>query len=110
MRVVGGRMKSDYQYSGTIVYNNFPWCKKTAEQKNKIKSTAKAILDARKKYCGSSFADMYGADMYLYPELKKAHEENDKAVMQAYGFDQNMDESEIVAELFKLHEKLSKKK
>ncbi len=110
MRVVGGRLETRYQYSNTIVYNNFPWCKATPEQRTKIKSTAKLILDARAKNPDSSFADMYGVDMYLYPELKKAHEENDKAVMQAYGFDQNMDESEIVAELFKLYEKLSKKK
>ena len=102
-------MKSDYQYSGTIVYNNFPWPNPTDEQKTKIEKTAQAILDARKKYPEASLADMYGADMYLFSELCKAHEANDKAVMQTYGFKGDWDESEIVSELFKMYEKIIKK-
>ncbi|MEE3313503.1 MAG: DNA methyltransferase [Treponema sp.] len=109
MRAVCGRLETRYCYSIGVVYNNFPWPNPTDEQKSKIEKTAQAILDARSKYPDSSLADMYGADMYLFPELRKAHEANDKAVIQAYGFRQNLEESEIVAELFKIYEELTKK-
>ena len=109
MRTVCGRLKSDYRYSKDIVYNNFPWCNPTETQKNKIEQTAQAILDVRAKYPDSSLADLYD-ETTMPPELRKAHKENDKAVMQAYGFNPKMTESEIVAELFKLYEKLTKKK
>ncbi|MBO6132091.1 MAG: methylase [Treponema sp.] len=108
MRAVCGRLKSDYSYSNTIVYNNFPWCNPTDEQKAKIEKTAQAILDARAKYPDSSLADLYDETL-MPPELRKAHQENDKAVMQAYGFSTKMTESECVAELFKLYEKLVQK-
>ena len=109
MRAVCGRLKSDYSYSNTIVYNNFPWCDPTDEQKAKIEKTAQAILDARAKYPDSSLADLYD-ETTMPPDLRKAHKENDKAVMAAYGFDPKMSETEIVAELFKMYEKLAKKK
>ena len=103
MRVVAGRLETRYQYSGSVVYNNFPWCNSTAEQKDSIEKTAQAILDARAKYPNDSLADMY--DKTFMPEdLRTAHELNDKAVMRAYGFKDDMEESEIVAELFKLYE------
>ena len=108
MRAVAGRLKSDYRYSKDIVYNNFPWCTPTDEQKAKIEKTAQAILDARAKYPDSSLADLYDETL-MPPELRKAHQENDKAVMQAYGFSTKMTESECVAELFKLYEKLVQK-
>ena len=108
-RVVCGRLKSDYDYSGKIVYNNFPWCNPTETQKKKIKETAQAILDARAKYPDSSLADLYD-EATMPPELRKAHKENDKAVMAAYGFNLKMSESEIVAELFKMYGKLAEKK
>ncbi|MBO6141700.1 MAG: class I SAM-dependent DNA methyltransferase [Ruminococcus sp.] len=107
MRAVAGRLKSDYRYSKDIVYNNFPWCEPTPEQKAKIEKTAQAILDARAKYPDSSFADMYGDNMYLYGDLVSAHNANDKAVMQAYGFKPDMPESEIVAELMKMYQRLT---
>jgi hypothetical protein len=107
MRTVCGRLKSDYRYAKDIVYNNFPWCEPTAEQKAKIEETAQAILDARALYPDSSLADLYGKDMYLYPELLKAHQANDKAVMQAYGFwGKIKTESECVAELMKMYQQL----
>lgn len=109
MRTVGGRLKSDYRYSKDIVYNNFPWCNPTAEQKSKIEETAQAILDARAKYADCTLSQLYGENAYLFPELLKAHEANDKVVMSAYGFTPNMTESEIVAELFKMYEKLTEK-
>lgn len=106
MRVVCGRLKSDYRYSGTLVYNNFPWPTPTDAQKYKIEQTAQAILDARALYPDSSLADLYD-EVTMPPELRKAHQNNDRAVMEAYGFDwRNMTESECVAELFKLYSKL----
>ena len=107
MRAVAGRLKSDYRYSKDIVYNNFPWCNPTDEQKARIEQTAQAILDARAKYPDSSLADLYDETL-MPPELRKAHQANDKTVMQAYGFTTKMTESECVAELFKLYEKLTK--
>ena len=105
MRAVCGRLKSDYRYSKDIVYNNFPWCNPTAEQKAKIEQTAQAILDARAKYPESSLADLYD-ELTMPPELRKAHQANDRAVMAAYGFSVKMTESECVAELFKMYEGL----
>ena len=109
MRVVCGRLKSDYRYSNTVVYNNFPWPTPTDEQKKKIEETAQAILDARTLYPDCSLADLYD-EVAMPPELRKAHQANDKAVMQAYGFSIKMTESECVAELFKLYEKLAEGK
>ncbi|MBQ4438319.1 methylase [bacterium] len=109
MRSVCGRLESRYRYSASLVYNNFPWCDPTDAKKAKIEQTAQAILDARAKYPDSSLADLYDKTT-MPPELRKAHKENDKAVMQAYGFNLKMGESEIVAELFKMYEKLTKKK
>lgn len=107
MRVVCGRLKSDYRYSKDVVYNNFVWADVTDAQKQKISDTAQAILDARAKYPDSSLADLY--DETLMPiELRKAHQANDKAVMDAYGFKASMSESDIVAELFKLYEAKTK--
>ncbi len=107
MRYVCGRLKSDYSYSGSVVYNNFPWPNPTDEQKAKIEKTAQAILDARALYPDSSLADLYD-ELTMPVELRKAHQENDRAVMQAYGFDvKNMTESQCVAELFKLYQELT---
>ena len=109
MRTVAGRLKSDYRYSKDIVYNNFPWCEPSNEQKSEIERTAQMILDARAKYSDCSFADMYGENMYLFSDLVNAHRQNDKAVMKAYGFSLKMTESECVAELFKMYQQLANK-
>lgn len=109
MRIVAGRLKSDYRYSGGVVYNNFPWPNPSDEQKAKIEKTAQAILDARALYPDSSLADLYD-ELTMPPELRKAHQENDKAVMQAYGFSLKMTESECVAELMKMYSKLTQNK
>lgn len=107
MRIIGGRLKSDYRYS-PAVYNNFPWPIPTDAKKAKIEKTAQAILDARNLYPDCSLADLYD-ETTMPVELRRAHHENDKAVMEAYGFNwKNMTEAEIVAELFKLYEKMSK--
>lgn len=110
IRAIGGRLKSDWRYSKDIVYNNFPWPEPTPEQKEKIEKTAQMILDARAKYPDASLADMYGEYMYLYPELLKAHQLNDRAVMEAYGFWGKLNsEAECVAELMKMYQALTEK-
>lgn len=108
MRVTAGRLKSDYSYS-PAVYNNFPWPNPTDEQKSKIEQTAQAILDARALYPDSSLADLYD-ELTMPVELRKAHQDNDRAVMAAYGFPiKSMTESQCVAELFKLYQELTNK-
>ncbi len=108
MRTVCGYFGPSYQYSINIVYNNFPWPTPTDEQKKKIEETAQAILDARALYPDSSLADLYD-EVVMPPELRRAHQANDRAVMQAYGFDvKTMTESSCVAELMKMYQKLTK--
>lgn len=103
MRAVAGRLKSDYRYSGGVVYNTFPWPEPTEAQKERIEETAQNILDVRAKYPDSSLADLY--DELTMPEnLRKAHQANDRAVMESYGFDYNLTETEIVSELMRLYE------
>ncbi|MDY6325740.1 MAG: DNA methyltransferase [Bacteroidales bacterium] len=150
MRVVCGRLKSDYRYSKDIVYNNFPWpggdatkggnagsvaSKRTSSPavrgygaenvalgsvtsyvaannsdvgkcRLRIEQTAQAILDVRAKYPDCSLADLYD-EAAMPPDLRKAHQENDRAVMAAYGFDLKMSESECVAELFRMYTQLT---
>jgi hypothetical protein len=120
VRAVCGRLKSDYDYSIKIVYNNFPWPENPVNPVNpvqkhaadsaplrlcveEISATAQGILDARAKYPGATLAQMYGEKMYLFPELVAAHEANDRAVLAAYGLKPDTPEPEIVAHLFKLY-------
>lgn len=109
MRAVCGRLKSDYRYSKDVVYNNFPWPTPTEQQKAKIEQTAQAILDARALYPDCSLADLYD-ELTMPPELRKAHQDNDRAVMDAYGFTKGTaartSESACVAELMKLYQKM----
>lgn len=114
MRTVAGRLKSDYRYSAKIVYNNFPWSDVTEAQKDKISKTAQAILDARALYIDSSLADLYD-ELTMPVELRRAHQANDKAVMEAYGMTKIVDgkktwltESETVARLFEMYEEITK--
>ena len=101
------RLKSDYSYTVNDVYNNFIWPAPTEQQKAKIEQTAQAILDARALYPDSSLADLYD-DLTMPPELRKAHQANDRAVMDAYGFTKGTaartSESACVAELMKLYQ------
>ncbi len=108
MRITTGRLEMRYQYSAKIVYNNFPWCNPTDEQKAKIEQTAQAILDARAKYPDCSLADLYD-EITMPAELRKAHQMNDIAVMNAYGFDRKITESECVAELMRLYKEMVEK-
>ena len=108
-RTVGGRLKSDYRYTPAI-YNNFPWPTPTDEQKAKIEQTSQAILDARDLYPDASLADLYDPAT-MPPELVKAHQQNDKAVMRAYGFDiKTTTESSCVAELMRRYQELTEGK
>ncbi len=108
MRAVCGRLKSDYDYSIKIVYNNFPWPSPADPVKARIEQTAQAILDARALYPDCSLADLYD-EVTMPPELRKAHQQNDKAVMQAYGFWGKLNtETECVAELMKMYQELVK--
>lgn len=116
MRATCGRIKSDYRYSNSIVYNNFPYCTPTDEQKTKIEKTAQAILDARALYPECSLADLYD-ELTMPPELRKAHQDNDRAVMETYGFrkvdsttgkSRFLNEAETVAELMKMYQELTK--
>ena len=107
MRVVCGRLKSDYRYSKDIVYNNFPWPTITPEQEAEISRTAQAILDARNLYPDCSLADLYD-EVTMPVELRRAHQANDKAVMKAYGLPVTTSESDTVAHLFQLYVELTK--
>lgn len=106
---VCGRLETRYRYSNSVVYNNFPWPSPTDEQCERIAKAAQAILDARQQFAKLSLADMY--DHVMMPvELRRAHQDNDRAVMQAYGFPVKsaFTESQCVAELFKMYQKLTK--
>ena len=108
IRVVCGRLKSDFSYS-PAVYNNFPWPTPTGEQKAKIEKTAQAILDARALYPDSSLADLYD-ETTMSPELRRVHQKSDKAVMRAYGFDiKTTTETSCVAGLMRMYQKLTEK-
>ena len=106
MRAVAGRLKSDYRYSKNVVYNNFPWPNPDEKQKAVIEQTAQGILDARKLYPDSSLADLYN-EALMPPELRKAHQANDRAVMAAYGFSvKETSEAACVAELMNMYQSL----
>lgn len=109
MRAVCGRLKSDYRYSKDIVYNNFPWCNPTEEQRQKIEATAQAILDARAKYPDCSLADLYD-EVTMPIELRRAHQANDRTVMAVYGFPTTMSESDCVARLLEMYQQITSTK
>lgn len=103
MIAICGRSKSDYRYSKDVVYNNFSWPTPTDAQKAAIEHTAQAILDARTLYLDCSLADLYG-EITMPVELRRAHQQNDKVVMQVYGFwDTFKTESDCVARLMEMY-------
>ncbi len=108
-RATCGRIKSDYRYSKDVVYNNYPWPHPTEALQASIEKTAQGILDARALYPDSSLADLYD-EVSMPPELRRAHQKNDRTVMQAYGFAPDMEESVIVAELMKMYQFLTEGK
>lgn len=107
MRVVCGRLKSDYRYSADIVYNNFPWSKATEEQEKKISALAQQVLDARASHPDWSLADLYHPD-FMPQDLRRAHKELDKAVLKLYGLKPDTDETDIVRHLLGLYKQYLK--
>ncbi len=106
MRAVCGRLEMRYRYSNSVIYNNFPWPFPNEKQRTTIEQTAQGILHARNIYPNASLADLYSESL-MPPELRKAHQANDRAVMLAYGFDVgNMTEAGCVAELMKMYQKI----
>lgn len=109
LRTVAGRLREDFTYSVSVVYNTFPWPQVTDEQKKLIEKTAQGILDARALYPDNSLADMYGENMHIFEQLVKAHNANNRAVMQAYGFPiKETSETACVEALMKMYEQLTK--
>ncbi|MBP3227799.1 MAG: methylase [Bacteroidaceae bacterium] len=117
MRAVCGRLKSDYSYSNTIVYNNFPWpdgfgageaARAPSEQRLGCERCAQKILDARNRYPDSSLADLYDP-LTMPAELRKAHKDNDKAVLRLYGLSDEASEEQIVAHLFRRYAEMGGK-
>ena len=107
VRAVAGRLKSDYRYSGSVVYNNFVWVEPTLEQQRLIEQTAQRILDVRARYPKATLADLYD-ELTMPSDLRDAHKKNDLAVAKAYGFENLLDdEPKVVAELMKLYERLT---
>ena len=109
VKMVCGYFGPSYRYSNKLAYNNFPWCTPSEKQFKIITETAQTILNERKKHSNVSLANMYDNDMLLYPDLKKAHQANDRAVMEAYGMWGKVNsESDCVAWLFRMYEELTK--
>lgn len=107
MRTVAGRLKSDYRYSASIVYNNFSWISLTDSQKQKLNDTANEILKARTKYPKMSLADLYN-ELIMPPELRKAHQDNDRLVMEIYDMDvRTTKESDAVERLFEMYNEVT---
>jgi hypothetical protein len=107
MRTTAGRMKSDYQYSNTIVYNNFPWPQtQTDKQKQAIENAAQAVLDARAQFPNASLADLYDP-LTTPPALTKAHHKLDAAVDMTYAKRRFTGDSDRVAFLFELYQHIT---
>lgn len=105
IRAIGGRFGNQYRYSKDIVYNNFPWPKISDEKRKKIEKSANAILESRSLFPEASLGQMYDEEK-MPPELRKAHQANDKAVMDAYGFKYDMTEQEIAIKLIDMYKEL----
>lgn len=109
MRVVAGRLEMRYRYSAQIVYNNFVWPHANEKQKTRINDTARNVLKTRQKFPDASLAVLYDNDL-MPPDLRHAHQDNDRAVWEAYGRAWPIvDESACVAHLMKLYQILSSK-
>ncbi len=103
MRLTCGRLGISYRYSADVVYNNFVWPPFNRE----VERTAANILVTRNKYPDASYADLY--DPLIMPkDLRKAHEENDRAVMEAYDFPKNMTEDQMRVAFLTMYDRLKK--
>lgn len=106
MRYTAGRVKSDYRYSSTIVYNNFPWPDASEKDKENIAAKAESVLDARKQFPDSTLAELYDPNT-MPPVLLKAHQALDKAVDKAYRETAFKNEKERLEFLFERYQKLT---
>jgi hypothetical protein len=107
MRNTCGRLKSDYSYSNTLVYNNFPWPENlTEKQKQTVEATAQNVLGVRAKFSESNLADLYDPNT-MPPELVKAHQALDKAVDLCYRPQPFINETKRIEYLFELYDKLT---
>ena len=110
MRQVCGRLKSDYRYSNTLVYNNFPWPESTPDQIAAVERAAESVLDARGLFLPpngrSTLADLYDPTS-MPPALAKAHADLDRAVEKCYRKEPFSSDRERVEFLFSLYEKLT---
>lgn len=105
VRTVAGRLKSDYSYGTTTVYNTFPWAEPTENRRRVIESTAQKILDVRAEYPDATLADLYDP-LSMPKDLRDAHKKNDRAVVKVHGFENFLDdETKIIVELLKLYER-----
>lgn len=105
IRSVCGRLKSDYRYSGDVVYNNFPWPSPTEQQQLEISTLAQAVLNARALFPDCTLADLYDP-LTMPSELRKAHRNLDAAVEKAYGR-KFKDDADRVAFLFERYKELT---
>lgn len=107
IRTVGVWFLSNYQYSNTVVDNNFPWpMEATEEQKSRVEQLAQGVLDARALFPGSTLADLYDP-LAMPPALAKAHEALDRAVERCYRKEPFESDRQRVEYLFALHERLT---
>lgn len=103
LRHVGGRLKSDYRYSGAIVYNNFPWPQSPSQnQMERVERAAQGVLDVRNHFHEASLAELYDT-LAMPPALRKAHADLDRAVDSAYGRKKFKKEADRVGFLFDLY-------
>ena len=102
---MGGRIKSDFQYSIGVVYNTFPWPEATDEQRAKIRLLAQAVLNARAEFPNSTLADLYDVDVMPH-QLRKAHQDLDRVMDKLYRPNPFTGDRDRVEHLFGLYEKL----
>lgn len=102
---VSGRLKSDFRISAEITYNNFPFPEFDEPARASIALTGQAIVEARQKFPGSSLADLYDS-ISMPPDLRKAHQLNDKAILKACGLKESATDAEILSYLFERYAKL----
>ena len=105
MRAFAGRLEMRYRYSANIIYNNFPWPNVTDEQVKRISSAANQVLLARNNHKEATLADLYD-DNIMPKDLLIAHRNLNKLVMNAYGFSNNIQEEDCVAELIKFYSEI----
>ena len=107
VKTVAGRFKMDYRYSTELVYNTFPWPQAVAPTlKQKLEAAAQAILDARAAAPGATLSELYAPER-MPESLRQAHAANDRLVMQAYGFDKDWSEAQILSVLYQLYQQLT---